>query len=90
MRLAALLERRKNFRRAIVDALGHEAHPDVERLEAVAHLLYSAAAWETLKDYCGMNGREAGLTVSWALETLLGPLRQPGATDTTPKEENLS
>ncbi len=40
-------------------------------VEALAHLLYSASAWETLKDYGGLTGIEAGEAASWALQTIL-------------------
>ncbi|HMS55035.1 MAG TPA: helix-turn-helix domain-containing protein [Fimbriimonadaceae bacterium] len=55
-------------RRALRDALPIDADP---RLEAIAHLLYSAAAWETMRDYAGLSGREAGEAASWALDVLI-------------------
>ena len=47
---------------------------------ALAHLLYSASAWEVLKDYGGLDGAQAGETASWALELILsaiGPRETP-------------
>ena len=89
MRLAALPERKEKFRQAILAALGEGAHPQLDKLEALAHLLYSASAWETLKDYCGMSGLEAGQTVSWALETLLGAAATSAAAPLEQRKENL-
>lgn len=77
MRLAALPQRQAAFRTAVADALPAASPRDRRRFEAVAHLLYSAAAWETLKDYCDLDGREAGQTVMWAMNTLLGAMRPP-------------
>ena len=75
MRLAALSERRKSFRKAVSDGLNEVSPVERKRMEAAAHLLYSAAAWETLKDYGGLSGREAGETVSWIMQTLRDALR---------------
>lgn len=77
MRLAALPVRRAKFRAAIDAAVPDVTPAERRRLEATAHLLYSAAAWETLKDYCDLDGHEAGETVAWAMRTLLAALRQP-------------
>ncbi len=76
MRLAALPARREKFRQAVREGLGDASPDDRRSLEAIAHLLYSATAWETLRDYCGMTGREAGKTVSWAMKILLDALRR--------------
>ncbi|HEY8994302.1 MAG TPA: TetR/AcrR family transcriptional regulator [Lacunisphaera sp.] len=85
MRLAALPLRREKFRQAISEGLGDVAAAERRSLEVIAHLLYSASAWETLRDYCGMNGREAGETVAWAMKTLREALsssgRKPRPTD---------
>lgn len=71
MRMDTVAGRREHFARALGPAL-HDASPvEAAKLEALAHLLYSAAAWEVLKDYAGLSGAEAGETAAWALETVL-------------------
>lgn len=70
MRLAALPVRREKFRQSVSEGASDAVPADRRSLEAIAHLLYSATAWETLRDYCGLNGREAGKTVAWAMKTL--------------------
>ena len=82
MRLAALPLRREKFRQAIDEVLRDAAPEERRSFEAMAHLLYSATAWETLKDYCQMDGREAGQAVAWALKTLLDALRRRRAQPT--------
>jgi len=52
---------------------------DATRIEALAHLLYSAAAWEVLKDYGGLTGAEAGQIAAWALERLMSAAASPSA-----------
>lgn len=74
MRLTALPERRRRFRAALTEVSAGLSPSDRASLEAIAHLLYSAAAWETLKDYCGLTGREAGRTVAWAFERIVAGL----------------
>jgi hypothetical protein len=41
------------------------------RVAAVLQLLTSAAAWQTLRDYWDMDGKEAGESVALAIELLL-------------------
>lgn len=74
MRLARRAQRRAAFRAALAPLLARLAPADARRLEALVHVLYSAAAWETFRDYAGMDGAEAGETAAWALETLAATL----------------
>ena len=90
MRLAALPVRREKFRQAVRDGLGDAAATDQQSLEAIAHLLYSATAWETLRDYCGLNGREAGKTVAWAMKTLREALQRQGPQVTSTRQKTIS
>lgn len=76
MRLAAMPERRRRFRAALAEVSAPLPPSERRALQGVVHLLYSAAAWETLKDYCGMSGREAGRTVAWALDRVLAGLER--------------
>jgi AcrR family transcriptional regulator len=71
MRLANLPRRRAAFAASLAPVTAGLPPADKARIEALAHLLYSAAAWEVLKDYGGLTGAEAGQTAAWALERLL-------------------
>ena len=45
------------------------------QLEALVHLLFSPAAWQTMKDHWGLTGREAGEASAWAIQALLKAAR---------------
>jgi AcrR family transcriptional regulator len=71
MRMRSVPARRAAFSACLKEPL-HSADPkEAKAVEALAHLLYSAGAWEILKDYAGLTGAEAGDVASWALETLV-------------------
>jgi hypothetical protein len=72
MRLAMVERRRTAFRKALAPALVGRSASDARRIEAISHALYSVATWETLRDYAGMSGEEAGKAVAWALARLTG------------------
>lgn len=71
MRMGMVETRRLHFAGALAPALAGLSPADARRIEALAHLLYSASAWEVLKDYGGLTGAQAGDAASWALETIL-------------------
>ncbi|RRH87448.1 TetR/AcrR family transcriptional regulator [Mesorhizobium tamadayense] len=71
MRMGTVASRRANFRRALAPAISSLQPAEAEKVEALAHLLFSASAWEILKDYGGLTGVQAGETASWALEVIL-------------------
>lgn len=71
MRLRAVPARREAFRACLAEKLAQVPVKEAEKIEALAHLLYSAGAWETLKDYAEMDGETAGEAASWAIETLV-------------------
>jgi len=75
MRARTIAVRRKNFSEALGPALAGLPHEQAQRVQALAHLLYSASAWEVLKDYGGLDGTQAGETASWALELILSAVR---------------
>lgn len=75
MRLARAPERRQAFRAALREVTRSAAATERRHLECVAHALYSAAAWETMRDYAGVSGKEAGAAVSWALRILTDAVR---------------
>lgn len=75
MRLGAVAARRVAFRKAVRE-VGIEADAVVvRRFELISHALFSAAAWETMRDYADVGGREAGDAVSWALTVLANAAR---------------
>ena len=71
MRMRTIPKRREAFAAALSEVTRGLQEQDADRLVAAAHVLYSAAAWETLRDYCSLTGPEAGETVSFALRTLI-------------------
>lgn len=71
MRMGTVPARRARFAAALAPAIGSLAPADARKVEALAHLLFSASAWEALKDYGGLTGTQAGETASWALEVIL-------------------
>lgn len=75
MRMAAVPARRHAFHETLREATRGADAADQRRLEAVVHCLYSAAAWETLRDYAGLTGAEAGDAASWAIGILVDAVR---------------
>ena len=79
LRMARVEARRKAFRKALRDATRGTSAIDRRRLEAVVHALYSASAWETMRDYAGISGTQAGDAASWALGVLVASVRDSAA-----------
>lgn len=73
MRLANV-ERRQQALAAASAAITNASRAERRRFECVAQVLCSAAAWETMRDYAGVNGQEAGDAAAWALEVLAATL----------------
>jgi len=71
MRTRSITARRNAFRTCLEETLAKVNPSKVAMAEAIVHLLYSASAWEILKDYAGLSGEEAGEAASWAIRTLL-------------------
>jgi AcrR family transcriptional regulator len=69
-------ERRQQAALAVVDGEAPGLDPtDRRRVAAVVQLLTAAATWQTLRDYWGMDGAEAGEAAALALELVLGGAR---------------
>ena len=79
MRMGMLATRRLHFAGALAPVLAGLPPAQARSVEALAHLLYSASAWEVLKDYGGLTGAQAGETASWALETILSAVASGSA-----------
>lgn len=75
MRAGTIPMRRASFSDALGPVLSALPAEKARTVQALAHLLYSASAWETLKDYGGLTGVQAGEAASWALETILSATR---------------
>jgi len=71
MRMRTVKARRIAFRTCLEDANLDVNSKSARKVEALFHLLYSASAWETLKDYGGLTGKDAGQAASWAMQALL-------------------
>jgi AcrR family transcriptional regulator len=69
-------ERRQQAALAVVDreAPGLDS-TDRRRIAAVVQLLTAAASWQTLRDYWGMDGAEAGEAAALAVELVLDGAR---------------
>jgi len=79
MRAGTVAGRRAVFAQALAPALAGLAPEEARKVEALAHLLYSASAWEVLKDYGGFSGAQAGETASWALKVILSAVTSSGS-----------
>lgn len=75
-RLSNVEERKEGIRAAIADAVKGLPPRQAKWLAAVVHVLLSSATWQTMKDYWGLSGEEAGKASSMALELLLNAVRQ--------------
>ena len=71
MRAGMVPARRLRFAQALAPIVQNLPPAEARKVEALAHLLYSASAWEVLKDYGGLDGAQAGEIASWALDTIL-------------------
>lgn len=74
MRAGTIADRRREFSAALAPVLDKLSDVERRKIEALAHLLYSASAWEVLKDYGGLDGTQAGEAASWALELILSAI----------------
>lgn len=76
MRMRRLAERRAAFNRSLADAMDGLPQARARHVAAVIQLLYSAPAWQAMKDFAGLTGAEAGEAAAWAIQTLLLAARQ--------------
>src|SRR3954471_339490 len=83
--LSRLGRRVRGYRRrerlgAISRALRHElaAAPEAEirRAEAVLAYLHNMLAYTTLREESGLDGKDIGRAIGWAIRTLIGDLRR--------------
>jgi len=57
---------------------------------AILSLLHSSRTWQALKDDHGMDGREAGKAVAWAIRTLVDDLRRRDGKATPKAKTSIS
>jgi len=60
----------------IRDAFPHLSPSEHREVTAILSVLHSSRTWQAFMDDFGMDGRESGKVVAWALRTLVGDLRQ--------------
>ncbi|MFO1038043.1 MAG: helix-turn-helix domain-containing protein [Geminicoccaceae bacterium] len=90
MRMRRVGERRAAFERSLGEvAVGLPAE-DARRLTAAVHVLYSAPAWQVMRDVAGLTGAEAGEAASWAIRTLLAAARREAGQPDTSKQREKS
>jgi hypothetical protein len=73
--LSNVEERKAGIKAAITDAVRGLPPKQAKWLAAVIHVLYSGAAWGTMKDYWGLSGAEGGKASAMAIELLLNAAR---------------
>jgi AcrR family transcriptional regulator len=86
MRARSVAARRRAFAACLERDLAGQPAAVRNRVLALAHLLYSASAWEVLKDYGSLTGAEAGEAASWALETILSAIGSGEAAADAPSQ----
>lgn len=79
-------QRQQAIRASVADATRGLPPNEARWLTAVAQLLYSGAAWQTMKDYWGFDGAEAGAASSFALQLLFAAARRRAAAGASPPE----
>ncbi|WP_157949031.1 TetR/AcrR family transcriptional regulator [Neorhizobium huautlense] len=87
MRLQANDERQAAFKRSLSDVSSLLQPERARQLEATVQLLFSATAWQTMKDYWGLSGEEAGRAAAWAIGALLDAARREGRISKDERDE---
>lgn len=78
-RLSVNERRKAAIRKSVAPALDGLPSREAAWLTAAVQLLYSGAAWMTMKDYWGFSGAEAGRASSLAIRLLLEGARRRAA-----------
>jgi AcrR family transcriptional regulator len=79
-RLSENDERRAMAQRCVDDAVPGLSRRQRRQAAAATQLLFSAAAWEVLRDYWDMDGEQSAATVSLALTAMFEGLRRSSTT----------
>jgi len=74
-RLSNVEERKDGIKAAIADAARGLPPRQARWIAAAIHALLSSATWQSMKDYWGLSGEEAGKASSMAMELILNAVR---------------
>jgi AcrR family transcriptional regulator len=74
-RMSNVEERKAGIRAAIAGAVQGLPPRQAKWIAAAIHALLSSATWQSMKDYWGLSGEEAGKASSMAMELLLNAVR---------------
>lgn len=69
-------KRKAAIRKAVSEAVKGLPASEARWITAAAQLLYSGAAWQTMKDYWGFTGEEAGKASSFLLQLIFDAARE--------------
>ncbi len=75
MRLRANAERQAAFEKSLAGIAADLPPERAKQLLASVQLMFSATAWQTMKDYWGLSGKDAGKATAWAIGALLDAAR---------------
>lgn len=78
-------KRKAAIRKAVADAVKDLPAHEARWITAAAQLLYSGAAWQTMKDYWGFSGEEAGKASSFVLQLMFDAARRRSGEKKGPK-----
>ena len=65
-----------SIRNALAEVTDNLPKQEVREAEAVVFYLESMLAWVTMRDEAGLNGKETGEAIAWAIGTLVADLRR--------------
>jgi AcrR family transcriptional regulator len=65
-----------SIRNALAEVTDRLSNEEVRQAEAVVFYLESILAWVTMRDEAGLNGKETGEAIAWAIRTLVADLRR--------------
>ena len=74
-RLSNVEERKDGIKAAVAGAVRGLPPRQARWIAAICHVLLSSATWQTMKDYWGLSGEEAGKASAMAMELLLNAVR---------------
>ena len=65
-----------SIRNALAEVTDNLPKQEVREAEAVFFHLESMLAWVTMRDEAGLNGKQTGEAIAWAIRTLVADLRR--------------
>jgi len=68
--------RMESIRNALAEVTDNLPQREVREAEAVFFYLESMLAWVTMRDEAGLNGKQTGEAIAWAIRTLVADLRR--------------